>query len=98
MCREDKILVCYNSLKITTKDGKKHKFDWKQNQSSRDQAFSTLQELIGVEPTSNNVDDNSTPKEDEQPSKSESSESESSDSETEEVKPEKILAFSRFED
>jgi len=41
-----KSLFVASAIKITTKDGKKHFFNWKQNNVSRDQVFSKLLELI----------------------------------------------------
>jgi len=41
-----KSLIVASAIKITTKDGKKHLFNWKQNNVSRDQAFTKLLELL----------------------------------------------------
>jgi len=91
-----KSLIVASAIKITTKDGKKHQFNWKQNHISRDQAFTTLLELMNEGEPTNVTDDNSIQGK-EQP-KVESESGSESDEEEEEVKQEKNLAFSRFDD
>lgn len=98
-----KSLIVANSIKITTRDGHKYIFNWKQNNMSRDQAFTKLLDLMAQQKYSeSDLEKREQPKEenpeDESEDEDEDEEEEGNQEETSKEEKGKNLAWSRFGD